>query len=84
MLASISEKCYESGLSIENVTTELLKGPAGRKEFHIHADCVATRYMNEKEITTMAADLGTLKDSLGLDVVDVRVQRLLAEREQSV
>jgi hypothetical protein len=84
MLASISEKCYESGLSIENVTTELLKGSAGRKEFHIHADCVTTRFMNEEEISKMATDLGTLKNSLGLDVVDVRVQRLLTERDCSV
>jgi hypothetical protein len=82
MLASISEKCLEAGLSIENVTTELMRGPGGRREFHIHADCVTTQFLNEEEITRMAANLGALKDSLGLDVVDVRVQRLLAERRE--
>lgn len=81
MLASISEKCLEAGLSIENVTTELQKGVGGRKEFVVHADCVATSLMNEEEVTKMAADLGSLKETLGLDVVDVRVQRLRVERE---
>lgn len=81
MLASISEKCLDTGLSIENVTTELQKGAGGRREFVVHADCVASRYMDEDQVVQMAADLGTLKDTLGLDVVDVRVQRLEAERE---
>jgi hypothetical protein len=82
MLASISEKCLEAGLSIENLTTELMSGPGGRREFHIHADCVTTRFLNEDEITKMASNLGALKDSLGLEVVDVRVQRLLALRRE--
>lgn len=75
MLASISEKLTDEGLSIENVTTELRKGKRGRRLFVVNADCVGTRYMSNKRILEMSSELGDLKKSLDLDVVDVRVQR---------
>ena len=82
MLASVSEKLTDEGLSIENITTSLQKGKGGRREFVVHADCVTTRYMTEDCVTEMAAKLGTLKETLDLDVVDVRVQRLVNEGEE--
>lgn len=82
MLAAISEKIRDKGLSIENVTTKLQKGKGGRKEFVVDADCVTTYYMDENGVHDMAADLGHLKESLSLDVVDVRVQRLESQQDR--
>jgi hypothetical protein len=77
MLASIAESLTEAGLSIESVTTELQRhGKAGRVDFCIQADCVTTAFLDKEHVSAMVADLESLKTPLGLDVLDIRVQRL--------
>jgi len=75
MLAAVSERLTDQGLSIENVTTELKESADGRKLFVVNADCVSPRYMDEKRILDMSSKLGELKVTLDLEVVDVRVQK---------
>jgi len=81
MLAIFSEALAERGLSIENITTDIVRGKDGRKEFHINADCVITSYLDHDELVAVVSDLNHLKEQLSLDVVDIRVQRLAVDRE---
>jgi glycine cleavage system regulatory protein len=77
MLASISETLVDSGLTIENITTELQrKKGAEEKVFVVTADCIATKRMEADDLHQMTTDLESLKEELGLDRVDIRVQRL--------
>lgn len=75
MLASISESLEGAGLLIENVHTELKRGKGERIDFVVEANCVATRHMDMDEIQEMVTDLTLLKQSLDLEVCDIRVQR---------
>jgi hypothetical protein len=77
MLASISESLASKGLSIESIVTDVVVGKGGRHEFVVNADCIATSYMDHDTLSAMVADLGSLKQQLDLDIVDVRVQRLI-------
>lgn len=78
MLASISESLTQAGLSIESITTELQRhGNADRVDFVVNADCITTSHMDQDEILAMVADLESLKSTLELDIVDIRVQRLV-------
>jgi predicted amino acid-binding ACT domain protein len=79
MLASISEHLAQRGLSIENVTTEVQRGKGGRQDFVVNADCVVTSYMDHEHLQAMLNDLHHLKKELGLDICDIRVQRLVPE-----
>ena len=82
MLASIAESLVEAGLSVESVTTELQRhGSTDRSDFVVNADCVTTSYMDKEHIHGMVRDLESLKKTLELDVVDIRVQRLVTDRE---
>lgn len=77
MLAAISERLRDEGLGIESVTTEIQKGRDGRREFVVLADCVKTTHIDHDGLVKMSDSIGTLKSQLNLDVVDVRVQRLV-------
>ena len=82
MLATISEALTEAGLSIESITTELQRhAHTNQTEFVVAADCVTTTYMDKEHIQEMVKNLELLKKSLHLDVVDIRVQRLKANRD---
>jgi galactitol-specific phosphotransferase system IIB component len=79
MLASISESLADQGLSIENLVTDV-QSSAKNKEGHdfvVHADCITSSYMDQESLQAMVTDLGHLKEALDLDVVDVRIQRLV-------
>ena len=71
----------EAGMSMENVTTELRRGKGDQRNFVVEADCIATSHMDQEEIHDLVTKLGSLKASLGLDTVDVRVQRLVSHEE---
>jgi predicted nuclease with TOPRIM domain len=81
MLAAISESLAEAGLSVEIATTELRRHDrtADGVDFVITTDCVSS-YMNKEQIEKMVQKLESLKTPLGLDVMDIRVQRLVADR----
>ena len=82
MLASVAESLAAAGLSIESVTTELQRhGHSDRVDFVVDADCVTTKHMDQEHILGMVSDLESLKKQLELDVVDVRVQRLVPNRD---
>jgi hypothetical protein len=49
--------------------------------FVVNADCIATSYMDHDTLSTVVAELGTLKKQLDLDTFDVRVQRLAVENK---
>jgi Tfp pilus assembly protein PilO len=77
LLASISETLFDKGLSIESIVTDVQVGKNNRHEFVVNADCIATSYMDHDTLTAMVADIGSLKQKLGMHTVDVRVQRLV-------
>jgi len=79
MLAAVSEKLTEEGLSIEDVTTQLQRGKSGRNDFVVEADCVTTKHMDKDRLLELTSSLGSLKQALDLDVVDVRVQRFATQ-----
>lgn len=78
MLASISEKICEKGMSIENITTEIRMGKNGRRDFVVKADCTSTDNVlalgdSREALQQMIDDLTELKPKLALDVLDIRV-----------
>lgn len=75
MLALISEKINEKGLSIENIETDLRMGKDGRRDFVVNADFTSPLALDHDQLKAIVDDMTTLKDHLGLDVVDVRVHR---------
>jgi hypothetical protein len=81
LLATISESLADKGLSIESIVTDVQVGRNNRHEFVVNADCIATSYMDHETLSTMVADLGSLKQELKLDTFDVRVQRLVEKLE---
>ena len=81
MLASIAKSLNEHGLSIENVRTEIVRSKDGTgRDFCITADAVATEYMDYKQIQIMVHELEELKTTLNLHNIDIRVQRLVADK----
>lgn len=82
MLASIAESLAGAGLSIESITTELQRhGHSERVDFVVNADCVTAKHMDQEHILHMVSDLESLKETLELDIVDIRVQRLVPNRD---
>lgn len=77
MLAKVSTALADKGLSIENITTDVVVTKSGVKEFQIKADAVLTTYMDDSHLDELTRDLSHLKEELQLDVVDVRVHRLV-------
>ena len=75
MLASLSEKITQRGLSLDNVSTELRMGKGGRRDFVIDADCTTSVTLDPTNLQEVVSDLSSLKDSMHLDVMDVRVHR---------
>jgi hypothetical protein len=75
MLAAISEKMFQHGLSMENVTTDLRRGRSCEKEFVVSADSNTTKFMNQDDIKEMVSNLNELKQELNLDHMDIRVRR---------
>jgi glycine cleavage system regulatory protein len=75
MLALIAEQITDKGLSIETMDTQLRMGKNGRRDFVVNADFTSPVALDHDELKAIVDDMSTLKDSLGLDVVDVRVHR---------
>ena len=81
MLAAISEALVQAGLSVESITTHLQR-PNRKSEdvdFVIEAECVTARYMDKDQLGNLTKELESLKESLELNVVDIRVQRLVSD-----
>jgi len=75
MLALISEKLSNSGLSVEDMGTELRLNRDGRRDFVVNADVTTSMQLDHEHVKEIVNELGSLKDTLSLDVVDVRVIR---------
>lgn len=73
MLAAIAEKIAEEGMSVENISTEVVMLRNGRREFVITAECTTTMPWDKDHIRELTHEFSKLKDSLDLDIVDVRV-----------
>jgi hypothetical protein len=80
ILAALSEKISEKGMSFENVTTELRMSKGGRREFVIDADCTAVNLLEKGSLNEVIGDISSLKDSLGLDIMDIRVHKVVNQR----
>jgi len=80
MLATISEKICEKGLSIEDITTELRMSKGGRREFVIDADCTTIHHLEKGSLNEMISDFSDLKNSMGLDIMDIRVHKVSPPR----
>lgn len=79
MLAAVSEALADEGLTIESVTTELLRRSHNKDastDFCVEADCVATAHLNSENVSNLVHRLETLKKDLDLSTLDIRVQRL--------
>ncbi len=75
MLALISEKLSKSGLSVEDIDTELRLNKSGRRDFVVNADVTSSVRLDQEQMKEIAEEMAHLKDALALDVVDVRVHR---------
>eukprot|EP00566_Odontella_aurita_P011992 CAMPEP_0113580310 /NCGR_PEP_ID=MMETSP0015_2-20120614/30596_1 /TAXON_ID=2838 /ORGANISM="Odontella" /LENGTH=394 /DNA_ID=CAMNT_0000484473 /DNA_START=217 /DNA_END=1401 /DNA_ORIENTATION=- /assembly_acc=CAM_ASM_000160 len=75
MLAAISEKVCSLGMSVDSITTELRMGKNGQRDFVVNADCTTAfvTIEDKEELDEIFSDLSSLKSSLSLDVLDVRV-----------
>ena len=79
MLASVSETLAAQGLTIESVSTELLRRShkkTATTDFCVEADCVATSHLDEESVQKLVHKLEELKKDLNLNTLDIRVQRL--------
>ena len=75
MLALISEQISQKGLAIEEVGTDLRLNKNGRRDFVVDANITSPIELDQEHLKEIVDDLGRLKDSLSLDVVDVRIHR---------
>jgi len=79
MLAAVSGALAAEGLTIESVTTELIRRSHKKDattDFCVEADCVATANLNTESVTNMVHRLEAIKKELNLTTMDIRVQRL--------
>ena len=73
MLATISERVANLGLSVDNITTELrMDKRHSRREFVVSCDAT-TAWSDEESIDNAIQDISELKVDLGLDMLDIRV-----------
>lgn len=84
MLASVAESLASQGLNVEDVTTKVIVRKDGGHDFLIDADCTLGRVMNSQDIERMVSDLTAIKEELRLETVDIRVQRLVPSRKDTV
>jgi hypothetical protein len=85
MLATISETLVAEGLSIESVSTDLIRRQHGSDEgtdFRVEADCVATHHLDADSVQTLVHKLEVLKKDLDLTTLDIRVQRLSGAKRE--
>jgi hypothetical protein len=82
MLALISEKLSNSGLAVEDMGTELRLNKNGRRDFVVNADVTSPIHLDQQHVKEIVSDLASLKDTLSLDVVDVRVHRTKTQPPQ--
>ena len=73
MLAAIAEKITKEGMSVENISTEVVMRNNGRRDFVITAECTTSMTWDKEHIRELNKEFSDLKDSLGLDIVDIRV-----------
>jgi len=78
ILASISEMVAEKNMSIENVTTEIVMGNNGRRNFVLTMDCTTTATENRNwwdrdYLLETTKEFTRLKEDLKLDTMDVRI-----------
>jgi len=73
MLAAITEKLTEQGLTLENVTTELKMRKNGRRDFVIIADCSSPASWDKSHLNDLVEDFTVLKRELDMDIMDIRV-----------
>jgi hypothetical protein len=73
MLAAISGKIAEAGMSIESISTELRMTRSGRQNFTVTAECTTTMPWDQSHITDLTNEFSTLKESLSLEIMDIRV-----------
>lgn len=76
MLASIAENLNRKDLAIENIVTELRQGKNGRRDFVVNTDVTTTLDMNEGDLGHLLNEIESLKSTLGLDVLDIRVHKM--------
>lgn len=77
MLASIAEKVASKNISIENIETQLRtrQTPSGdRREFVVNAYCSSKHHDGDDDAHLLVNELGSLKEELNLDILDIRVQ----------
>ena len=73
MLATISERVANLGLSVDNITTELrMDKRRSRREFVVSCDATTAR-SDEESIDNAIHNISALKTDLGLDMLDIRV-----------
>ena len=73
MLAAISNKIVEEGMSVENISTDLKMRPNGRRDFVVDAECTTTMPWDREHIEEVNSEFSKLKGEFGMDIVDVRV-----------
>jgi hypothetical protein len=81
MLASISKALTDANLNIENVHTELVRSHhhPGGTDFVVTVDAIAldNHHMTYDDTQHMVNELETLKNTLHLDIFDIRIQRFV-------
>jgi len=73
MLAGIAEKISAKNMSIENIETEL-RMHGDKREFVVNAYVVSKNHSDKDNLLEIVKDIGTIKDDLGLDSINIRVQ----------
>lgn len=73
MIAMFSEKTFDRGLSIENLSTSLRIGKDGQREFVIDALVSSPTSFETENLDACIAYLSSLEDELQLSHFDIRV-----------
>jgi len=73
MLAAVSEKVAQQGMSIEDVTTKLRVSKSGEREFVIDALVSSTTLLDRVDLDHVILDISRLQEDLSLSHFDIRV-----------
>mmetsp|Transcript_13690 Transcript_13690/g.19576 ORF Transcript_13690/g.19576 Transcript_13690/m.19576 type:complete len:420 (+) Transcript_13690:67-1326(+) len=74
MLAAIADRVSKENLLIENITTKIVIGSSGRRDFVIDCDCTSSRKLEKSDLDVLFEDFSILKEDMKFDVLDIRVQ----------
>ena len=81
MLAAVAERIAGKDMSIENVETQL-RMHGDEREFVVDASVSSKKPTDRENLKELIDDMSLMKEELGLDILNIRVQGVAKEQLQ--